>query len=271
MAKKKVGLITLHGMGKTKPGYSTKLINRVIERIGASAWAEVAFQEIYYQGDLQRYQDDYWDRVKDEVQMDGLRKLMIDTFSDASNLETSKSGPDSAYYTAQEEILRKLIRLWSDVEVDAPLIIIGESLGCQVISNYLWDAAKTPPETASAGVWKNLPHGVDLSDPSLNAFVRGDTTARMITVGCNIPLFLAGRPKDAIHPIKPVRSDFKWLNLYDDDDVLGWPLQQLSRGYDDLVDDIEVRIGITPLTHLGYRKNRRVVRTIAESIEKYLD
>ena len=72
--------------------------------------------------------------------------------------------------------------------------------------------------------------------------LQGNNIQKIITTGCNIPIFVASQAEDAIMPINPTREDFEWLNYFDRDDVLGWPLQPLSESYEKLVTDIPVKL-----------------------------
>ena len=55
-----------------------------------------------------------------------------------------------------------------------------------------------------------------------------------------------------------VRNKAKWLNYYDPDDVLGYPLKVINRAYDDVVDlDKAINVGglfssWNPLSHNKY-------------------
>lgn len=68
------------------------------------------------------------------------------------------------------------------------------------------------------------------ADDAVLPFLRAETCMAWVTTGCNIPLFVAAHKTMNIKPIQPPNGSptFKWLNIYDPDDVLGWPLQPLS-------------------------------------------
>ena len=123
--------------------------------------------------------------------------------------------------------VRERIRAGADPAApEVPLVVIAHSLGCHMISNYIWDVrdskdAKAPP----------------------NPFEGFQTLAGIVMFGCNIPLFTlayvnlqpiqfptknlkAYFPKTT--PAKDIDEAAKWLNLYDPDDVLGYPLRPLS-------------------------------------------
>jgi hypothetical protein len=132
------------------------------------------------------------------------------------------------------------------------VLLIAQSLGCQVMSNYLWDAQK---QTSRRGVWRapRTRRGTPLDD-----FLRLKTLRYFYTTGCNIPIFLAGFPEKDIRAVK-VNSGgyaFRWKNYYDPDDVLGWPLRPLSPSYDQAVyEDVPISAGGSLLGHLAYSWN----------------
>ena len=103
-------------------------------------------------------------------------------------------------------------------------------------------------------------------------FCRGKRVARLITTGCNIPLFVAGRDEEKIKPIKPLNDAFKWLNYYDKDDVLGWPLSQLSPAYAEAVVDKQMNAGffagLTPLSHVHYWRDRTFLKALGNELRK---
>ncbi len=214
---KKIAVLTLHGMGKTERNYSKVLHESSAQRVGEVAWNEsVHFHPIYYQDILQGNQNAVWARSKSQVDWKKLRQFFLFSFSDATSLESNKAGIKSAYYLTQKVILDALIDAYHEMGKAGPLEIIAHSLGCQVISNYLWDASR--PKGASAGIWsQDSVHKPD--DPDLNRFARGKSLNRLFTTGCNIPIFVAGQ-RD-IKPIPKLNKVFQWHNYYDEDDVLG--------------------------------------------------
>ena len=120
--------------------------------------------------------------------------------------------------------------------------------------------------------------------------VRLSNLVSIITFGCNIPLFTLALPK--AQPIllpsdeldaryNAARSSIKWLNYYDPDDVLGWPLAKLYDARDDgkpgpvFVDkDIDVggiREWHNPLAHGAYWKDRNFVGPVANHLVELLE
>ena len=74
-----------------------------------------------------------------------------------------------------------------------------------------------------------------------------------------------------------LRKKAKWLNLFDADDVLGWPLKQLSLSYSDAVsEDIEVSVGNiltswNPANHAAYWTDDTVIKPVAYLISSLLE
>lgn len=264
----KVGLITVHGMGDTDEDYYVKIRDRIADRLGPKKWPHVGFEYVNYQKILQKNEERYFNEVKRKLRWDGMRRFMLYGFCDAASLESYKSGQDSPYYKAQAAILKTLKQTYSILGPGAPLIIIAQSLGGQVISNFLWDAHHT--RKPKVGVWSEN-QAFDSADQE--DFCRGKTLVRLYTTGCNIPIFVAGHDENKIEPIKTYRQDFKWKNFYDKDDVLGWPLGDLCDDYAQLVQDKAINSGFlasfTPFSHSHYWADGDVLRPLIADLKKY--
>src|SRR5262249_9289559 len=129
----------------------------------------------------------------------------------------------SATYHAVHSVIRNDIRvLAQEAGDDCPLIVMAHSLGGIMITDYIWDIQNP----------NNKKH-VKLK--GLSDFEKFKTLAGVITFGSNIPLFTF-----AYKPAKPIqfphgryRKDprCKWLNFYDPNDVLGFPLKAINKNY----------------------------------------
>lgn len=149
-----LGILTLHGMGNTSPHYAVDLFDEIRDRLGPADAARIETKAVYYQDILQANQEDYFKRVKRRLRWDDLREFILYGFSDAASLESKKHGGLSPYFQAQNRILGGLKVLYSMLSGnDRRVVIIAQSLGGQVVSNYLWDAA--PNRTPRHGVWAN--------------------------------------------------------------------------------------------------------------------
>jgi hypothetical protein len=262
MATKELLVLTVHGMGETDQNYWKGLHSSLSKLINQATWKRIHFEPIYYQHIVQDNQYDVWTRMLLDHKLDWqtLRRFMLFAFSDAATLEHHSNRPDSPYLAAQRAI-RHTIRkgLAAVASPAAPVAIIAQSLGCQVISNYIWDSQK------DSGIWQHEPlPGLPANEEQ---FLRLGTAALMLTTGCNIPFFVSGLKK--IEPFAKPTKDFRWFNYFDRDDILGWPLQPLGPEYKKIITkDVAINsggllTGWNPASHTGYWTDRDFTKPAA--------
>jgi hypothetical protein len=275
-------LLTIHGMGETPRDYAEKLFEAVAGRLGALS-GQVDFRSVYYQDILKPNQETVWARVSDTTHLRyaDLRRFLLFGFGDAAGLENRKEIDGSVYELAQEAIARALLGVARQNPASS-VVFLAQSLGCQVLSSYVYDAQKAlGGGQVQAGIWKDIDAwarralGGPLSDTEVR-FLAGGTCTAFVTTGCNIPIFVAAHKQMDIKPIARPTGRFEWINLYDPDDALGWPLQPLSPGYAALVDDRAVNAGqgvVTwilkswnPLSHSAYWNDAQVLDLLAQRL-----
>jgi hypothetical protein len=280
----KVALLTVHGMGSETVGYANELKAELRRRL-KNGFDDVSFQEVFYQDILEKNERRYWDQVKDDLRWQALREFLLFGFADASGLEANKEDLDSAYALAQIRIARSFLRAYQDMgNTNGPVVVLAQSLGSQVMSNYLWDCQRARKGAkVDEGIWADLAHyegaiaGRPLR-PEEIAALRGPNLRRFVTTGCNIPLFVAAH--DLIVPIDPPAPGFEWHNYYDRDDVLGWPLGGLSNDYGRLVTDHAINAGgklfdwllksWNPLSHGSYWADDDVLDPLEAALRAFL-
>ena len=213
-----------------------------------------------------------------EIDFIKLRKFLLFGFSDAASLERNAGEDGSPYQQAQQKILDTLESCAAELgDFRKPVIFIAHSLGCHVLSNFLWDAQSA---NTRQGVWKNTQR----TRTSADKLMRLKTLRGLFTAGCNMPIFLAGFPRDEIRPVKTSTDgyNFKWNNYYDQDDVLGWPLRPMSPAYHKAIfreEEINADGGFlgkftrgwNPLSHNGYWKDKDFLKPLAAEILKHID
>ena len=227
-----LAIIAIHGMGDTEEDFDLKLKSELRDRVGDNRWLKIVWEKVYYQGILQENQR----RLMHDTMIQGnidwikLRKFVLFGFSDAAAMETRPGEPNSVYLQTQKIILDTLKRALVGLgDAAKPVIIVAQSLGGQVISNYIWDAQ----HKVEAGIFR---HGSDNPIPTNTKegkFFRLKTLTHLFTSGCNIPIFIAGLPKQKIKPITVDARGWSisWQNYYDPDDALGWPLRPVNEAY----------------------------------------
>jgi hypothetical protein len=257
-------------MGETSPDFSDELEKIVRQNLGSEIWKNIHLEPVYYQGILQNNERRVWNDMQfmppKKLRWTDLRKFMLYGFADASSLEHKDAADNSVYKQTQKIIVDRLRRTKNQLESqDSPLIVIAQSLGGQVISNYIWDAQN------DLGVWKaGTQDYINPSDEEKD-FLSLKTMRFLLTTGCNIPLFVAGFDKILPFDKSKLHSQFQWRNYYDRDDVLGWPLKPLSDEYNHLVEDIEIDSGdffssMTPFSHTHYWTDRDFFKPLIETI-----
>lgn len=275
-------LLTVHGMGETPREYAIKLFEAVAARLGPLA-GQVDFRSIYYQDILKPNQETVWARVSETTHLRyaDLRRFLLFGFGDAAGLENRKEIDGSVYELAQEAIARQLLEV-ARRDLSTSVVFLAQSLGCQVLSSYIYDAQKAAAGLpVLAGIWKDIDAwarralGERLSEPE-KRFLAGGTCSAFVTTGCNIPIFCAAHKQMDIRPIARPTERFAWINLYDPDDALGWPLQPLSPGYAALVDDRAINAGqgvVTwilkswnPLSHSAYWRDAQVLDLLTQRL-----
>jgi hypothetical protein len=146
---------------------------------------------------------------------------------------------------------------------DAPLCVIAHSLGTVIASDHFYDLQK-------AGRKK---------PKSSTALERGETLTWFYTLGSPIALWMVRYPKfDApiTLPGRTVSAAAKraaeWVNFYDPDDIVAYPLRDLNAQHRKAVDaDQAVRVGPpllgrTPVSHVAYLNSRKIMRPIAQRL-----
>lgn len=144
---------------------------------------------------------------------------------------------------------------------DAPLFVVAHSLGSVIAADHFYDLSKGRRRAATA-----LEGGLTLTG--------------FYTLGSPIALWTQ-RDGDFARPLQiPARlsadpvlaAAAEWINFYDADDVLAFPLKGLSPEWDKAVDEDRsvsvgaLIIGMSPVSHVAYWNDAAVIRPIANSI-----
>lgn len=314
--KKKVALLTVHGMGETPPNYNSDLKSAIRERLGELADG-MHVGSVYYQHILQPNEYRVWRKVEKKVVgpcnglwnalpwywvrrnwWNELRQFLLFGFGDAAGLESGKESRDSVYTQAQICFAKALFSARQNMDGDGPVVIIAQSLGCQVSSCYFWDAQLASDGSAiNVGIWRDIQSfsgeiisrdqglggvqtGREFSNEEIR-FLQGRTFRTLITTGCNIPIFVAAHAKSDIIPIFAGDKMFQWHNYFDPDDVLGWPLSPLSQAYGERVKDYAINasgsfwgwIGKSwnPLSHTQYWSDVEVLDQLETQLRQFLE
>lgn len=268
----------IHGMGSQGKGYSLdfqeEMTDRLVDAHGISvdkfAWGEVFWADI-----IEEKQRQYFQNMDDHTPIDFLflRKFMLTAFADAAAYQRIPGRPPTIYNKIHERITLTITDLNHE---DNPLLIVfAHSLGGHIITNYIYDMNKCLGDAAGNNC------NVVLADVD-NDFQQLKTLCGIVTFGCNIPLFTFALEEASPVPFRGGSLDAnqkniaQWLNFYDRDDILGYPLRPINQNYrDGVTADIEVNVGgiassWNPASHIKYWTDNSFTRPAAEYVAKVI-
>lgn len=232
------------------------------------------------------------------------RRLVVEGLGDAAAYQKTRSRDNSAYFQIQDRVTDAIQDAESREDPTRPLVFIGHSLGCHIISSYAWDINRlkqlSDEEIEKWGDPIAAEFAADLKGAS--AFRRLGTFAGFVTMGANMPLFTFTFGPDKVYPItrypdarrRPafpgsdlsdrVSEKSRWLNFYSRNDILGYPLKPLNAAYNQearLTDrhvyaEGYLRAKLLPSalnvvrSHSGYWTNRAVIRDTARLISELM-
>ncbi|MGB1658147.1 MAG: chemotaxis protein [Longimicrobiales bacterium] len=274
MPVRRVGVAVIHGIGGRDADFADEMVEAVRQvfhrSVPEAPRDALVFAPVHWAPVLQSAQAELTRRVQLEHELDwsGLRNVMISFVGDGIAYEPTAH--DRRVYDAVHAVMaRALHRLATEAGADAPLCVVAHSLGSVIASNYLYDLGK--PELVSDEVRAHMTDG---------ALERGETLAHLFTMGSPLAVWALhhedfGRPltvpSTALATRHP-RLSGSWLNFFDRDDVIAYPLRQLNEAYATAVtEDVSVNAGglvgrETPLSHHGYAAAPEVVGRIAATL-----
>lgn len=267
----KVAVLIIHGMGSQHKDFakSTKtIINKHVEKKGKNS-ADIAWKPVFWADIIEprqrKFVDDIVAHKGNNIDFIKLRRFVVSALGDAAAYQNVKGIKSSTYSDVNNRVRAGIRELYKkDLGKQAcPLIVMAHSLGGHIMSSYIWDMQKNP--LSSFSDFENMKY-----------------LAGMVTFGCNIPLFSFAYKASDLEPIKfpgaslsPVeKSRSTWLNFYDADDVLGYPLGQLNSKYkfikDKHINSGNLLTSWNPLSHNGYWTDKDMTRPAANLIARFL-
>ncbi len=215
---------------------------------------------------LQSLENALFAKMKPLIRIGMLRDIFATMLGDAVAYQQRTKTP-TLYDAIHKAIALRLSRLAALAGPTAPLIIIAHSLGSVIASNYIYDWQKdiVPPQVREMTTntpleqMSTLTYLFTLGSPLALWSLRFDTFGEPITV-----------PAPLLHTYYgPMGGG--WVNIYDKDDTIAFPLQSLNAAYERAVIDQQVNVGgilefWNPSSHLGYWLDRDVVEIIGRAL-----
>lgn len=262
---KRLAVAIIHGIGSEKEFFSVELKHRIVQEYlkgdpDNRMEDDLLFHEIYW-GDLVK--DEHGELLKqldyrNELTYQGVRNMFVDFMR--LGLSYRKGSGSGLYEAIHGRIKESLAKFATHRHVDTdstPMVLMAHSFGSVIMSDYIHDLAN---------------NGADLSP-----FESFQTLAGIITFAS--PLGVYSAHHDDFHGPMPkvgkaledgLKDRVKWLNFYDKDDVVAYPLKNVSEDYNQAVDeDIEINVGSAatswnPACHTGYWEDKDFYKPVAQ-------
>lgn len=284
----RIAVAIVHGIGNQDPhfadGIEAKLLSRFADRAKVSrATAEEAlvFQPVYWAPAIAEREQRLWQKLtaRENLGWTAMRRFMVEFAADAIAYQPMPS-ERNVYTDVHAVFADALANVVRRAGPDLPLVVIAHSLGTVIASNYLYDLQESARRLA-AGRADLVPKSVRerIGDTPLE---RGETLAWLFTMGSPIGIWsLRYENPDFGVPIRVPAEGFVrahpglrcgWINLYDRDDVIGYPLKGLYP--DAILADVSVNVGNllsswNPLSHNAYWTDGDVTDRIAGDLADF--
>lgn len=252
-------IVTIPGIGSKKPGYSKDFVSD-ISKFSKGTHIENSITCIealpFSVTNIDAYQQELFERLDSCNNLGGLlsfRKFVLEAFGDAVTFERNKDAAHSPYKRTHK-YLQHIFEQVNELVLQNTtnkLVIVAESMGIQLLHTYITDA------DTNSGIFEQTPATAQNNLRNLSY---------LATCGCNLPLFFSGYPESEIVAFEKRNSQFIWENFYDKNDVLGWPLKQMSPSFNALITDYEVNTGISPACHLNYWGDNSCTKRICKTL-----
>lgn len=239
---KKIIILAIPGIGTKKVGFSAEFEKDVRRFVNPEVRDHVKIIEArpFSITEVDDNQESLFRRLDAANKLGGvlsLRRFVLEAFGDGVTFERDGCNPESNYYKIHTYLKSKIEEVNALLNSGDIFVIVAASMGAHILSTYMWDADH------GKGIFSTIP-ATDIQ--------KLENLSHLSTIGCNIPLFVSGFPESKIVAINKPNANFTWHNYYDRDDVLGWPLRQLSPSYNDLVSDFEINTGLYVGSHVKY-------------------
>ncbi len=271
----KIAVAIIHGIGKQVPEFAAEISEALLSHCGETCRADIVIEPIYWAKVMQDVENELQQRLQQggKLGFPRLREFAIDFVADA--LAYQPAPDDRSAYDGIHRVFAQAIHLLAEkAGPTAPLCIIAHSLGTVISSNYIYDLQIEPYRPIISANVKDA-----MTDTPLE---RGETLTLFYTLGSPIALWSLrynnfGKPIQVPAPqLAHYYPDLKgeWVNFFDKDDVVGFPLKTLNEKYAAVVtEDCQVDVGkfpanMTPAAHMAYWTDRDVNEPIAAGLDR---
>ncbi|MCI0679739.1 chemotaxis protein [bacterium] len=265
----KITVAIIHGVGKQEPDFAeptARLLKKYFSREVGSAEGLV-IKPVYWEPVVQGAEDLLWKRVKEggRIRWRKSRRYAIDYGGDA--LAYQPTPWDRTMYDEIHMVFAAALNaLAEEAGENAPLCVISHSLGTVIASNYFYDLSQ---EYSRGRVILSDTMRSRIGDTPLE---HGKTFSRFYTMGSPIAVWALRYGVENFGA--PISISGEWVNYYDPDDIIGYPLKTLNDSYNQAVmADVAVNAGgilnfWNPSCHSYYWTRLSVIKPIAQSLAR---
>ncbi|MFC3883526.1 chemotaxis protein [Bacillus songklensis] len=272
---KQVAVAIIHGMGIQKEDYAEDmevlLQQAFLEKAKpfvSGPFSPIVIESVYWAEIFGDREEELFQSlvINNHLRYKGLRRFVIQYLADViayQPVETAKHN----YHRVHQKLADVLRVLAGKAGHHAPLCVISHSLGSVIASNYFYDLQINQGNA-------------QLPVSELSPLEKGDSLALFYTLGTTLPLWSLRYdnfdrpiqiPSHKLHQYYP-NLEGEWINFYDKDDILSYPLKQVSPEYNRAVnEDREINAGDiwkswNPLSHSAYLTDKDVIEPIVNGL-----
>ncbi len=271
MVSRKIAVAIIHGIGTQDDNFAMemeeKLKKHFIKRLRKikpyihAPESQIVIKPICWADTFAEPETILWEKFQlRKLDYMLLRSAMIHVLADAIAYQRSPS-QKNFYKKIHARIDEKLNELACEIgDAEAPLCVIAHSLGTVIISDHFYD----------------LQQGKRSAEPLDNPLVKGETLTLFYTMGSPIALWSISydefdQPIEV--PAKKMKEHYanigEWINFYDKDDIIAYPLEPLYGSQ--YVKDYQAAVGglltgWNPLSHAKYWTSHSVIKPIVNGL-----
>jgi hypothetical protein len=235
-----LGVLFVHGMGEADPDYWHGCARELKAYLGRAAAKRCVFGGAHWAQDFNAAERDLMSRVSPKVDKNRIRSgLVVGGLGDATQYLAARATGSPGFLRVQQRITDAICAMQGERE-SLPFVVLSHSLGCLVVADYIKTGA----------------HGGQLRS--------------WITFGCNLPLFyVAGHGMEVPPPLARLKDGSRpWINVYDPDDVLGYPVAALDDQHGSICRDFAINTGGLARAHNGYWRDNDFVALAGDHIQR---
>lgn len=276
----KIAVAIIHGVGSQGPDFADKAIEKLSRAFAKhlpdnnkSVEDKLVLMPIYWADILSQRQRILWQTVEDDahnkLNFELTRKFFLAFGGDAIAYQPGATRRE-VYDQIHQTVTNVFSQLASAAGPQAPLCIIAHSIGTVIIHNFLFDLTSDIEANT-------LDRTID------TPLEKGETLTLFYTLGSPLavwslryqdyrPITFPGSQIPTLYP----KAHPKWINYYDKDDILAYPVCSLSTGHKALarqgiLRDVEINAGSfltswNPLAHTAYWTDNDVVKPVAKDL-----